>query len=249
MLLQSDDGILMKTLKHGITCENCACDFDFVFKALSADELKKIARHKHTRTYQKGEILFYEGMEPFGVYCIATGAVKLYKTDQNGSQTILRIVKKGSLLELRALLARQNNSSTGEVLEDGEICFIDKKTIVSMIEKNQNLFSDVTKNLCAQLGDYENKIHSLAKDSVRERLARLLLDLAKNFTKKKKNKNIIEINLSREEMAQLIGTATETLIRFLSEFKRDRLVAINGRKIEILDEKSISDIAGNLPII
>ena len=240
----------MNRLKKEPKCVNCVCDFDFVFKSLHEKELLKLADHKHTRTYQKGEVLFYEAMEPFGVYCIASGLVKLYKTDTNGKQTILRIAKKGALLELRAVLSNQNNSSTGEVLSEGEVCFIDRATIYSLVQRNSGLSSDIMKNLCEQISVYEDKINSLAKDSVRERLARLLLDLKKNFNNKmKRETSVIEVDLSREEMAQLIGTATETLIRFLSEFKTDKLIAVDGRRIEILDEQKLNALAGNLPML
>jgi CRP/FNR family transcriptional regulator len=228
-------------------CVTCAIRTMTVFREMNKNFLVEMNQRKTENLYHKGHIVFYENMKPFGVHCISEGAVKLYKTNVEGKQTILRIARAGEVIGMRALFSGEPYASTCEVIHDAIICFIDHETIFKLVKDSPKLATSIIQQMSHELGDYEKKFHSLAHKTVRERLAELFIELKDVFGVKEKDGIRLNVNLYRDEMAQMIGTAPETLIRLLSEFKEDGIVATKGRTIVILDEKKLTKTA-NLDI-
>ena len=214
-----------------------------VFCNLDTQEAEQCDRHKTTNNYKKGQVIFYEGNQAFGVYCIASGKVKIYKTGLAGRQQIVRIAGPGDLMGYRSLFAEEPYQATGEVLEDAVICFIDKNAFFQMLASNQKFVRAVLKKLSQELRTAEDLATSIAQKSVRERMAELLLMLKETYGRSIKQGTQIDLHLSREEMAEMIGVTQETAIRLLSEFKKDGIIEVKERNITILNPQALLETA------
>lgn len=228
-------------------CKVCSSRLMGVFCSLEDPALGELSEHKTTNTYKKGQVILYEGNQAFGLYCVFTGKVKLYKTGVDGRQQIVRIAGPGDLLGYRSLFADEPYHATAEALEDASICCIDKQAFFSVLNKNPVLAMSLIKKLARELRHAEDLATSIAQRSVRERMAELLLMLKETYGKVSKKGVIIDLQLSREEMGEMIGITQETAIRLLSEFKKDGMIEVKDREITILDPKALVETA-NLEI-
>jgi CRP/FNR family transcriptional regulator len=205
-----------------------------VFNELSDEEMERINHSKGGNLYRRGQNIFYEGTRPSGLYCINSGKVKIYKIDHTGKEQIVRLAKAGDILGYRSLIGGELYSSFAAPLEDSLICFIPKNVFFSLLHSNSNLSMKVMKLLSQDLKSAENRIANMAQKPVRERLAETLLVL-KEFYGLEEDEATLGVALTREDLANVVGTATETVIRLLSEFKQDKIIDLKGRKIKILD--------------
>ncbi len=225
------------------SCEACESRLLGVFCNLEGPALEEFNRNKTTNHYKKGQVIFYEGNQAFGVYCILSGRVKLYKTGVDGRQQIVRIAGPGDLLGYRSLFAGEPYHATAESLEEAVICFVDNNTFFPMLAANPKLTVSILKKLSKELRVAEDLATSIAQRSVRERMAELLLMLKQTYGKPTKRGIQIDLELSREEMAEMIGITQETAIRLLSEFKKDGMIDVRERAITILNTKALLDTA------
>lgn len=224
-------------------CAACQSRIVGIFEQLEGESLEEFNRHKTSNDYKKGQIIFYEGNSSFGLYCIYSGRIKLYKTGIDGRQQIVRISNAGDLLGYRSLFSDEPYHATAEVLEDASVCCIDKKSFFPVLLKNPDLALAVIKKLAVELRTAEDLATSIAHKSVRERMAELLLILKESYGKPDRKGIRIDLRLSREEMADMIGVTQETAIRLLSEFKKDGLIDVKERDITILDHKALIETA------
>lgn len=205
-----------------------------IFCHLQMDELITIDEHKSCIPYKKGQIIFNEGNYPLGVYCINKGKVKLAHAGQDGKEQIVKLAKEGDVLGYRSMLSSERYNASAIALEDTHICFISKEVFFSLLRKNPTLSLEIIRMLALELRLTENRLTDIAQKPVRERMAEALLFLKETYGFEKDNATI-SVVLSREDIANLVGTATETAIRLLSEFKHDKIVVFVGKKIKILD--------------
>lgn len=213
-----------------------------VFCALSNEQVEEIDNSKGCNFYNKGQIVFHEGNRTNGIYCINKGKVKLFQIGSEGKEQIIRFAKPGDVIGYRALLSEEPLSASASVIEDDTtICFIPRDQIFSMIAQNPNFNFKFLKMLSHELGEAAKIITDLAQKPVRERLAETLLILKDTFDMDEE-KNI-QVKLSREELANIVGTATESVIRLLSEFKKDKLIAVEGRNIKLLNIPGLTRVA------
>ena len=228
-------------MKKGSTssCESCPSKKDGIFCNLDFAEIMDISTHKITNKYKKGQTLFVQGTHPFGLYCISTGNIKLTKTGIDGKETIVRIINAGDILGHRSLFTNEYFGKTATAMEDTEVCFIDKKYILSLMEKNPSVALNIINKLSRDMGNAENKLTSLHQKNVRERLAELLLSLKATHGVRENDRWRVDLKLTREEMATMIGTANETLIRFMTEFKEAGIIEQEGKVIFIKDEAEL----------
>jgi CRP/FNR family transcriptional regulator len=168
------------------------------------------------------------------------GKVKVYKNNVQGKEFIIYIAKPGDFLGYRALLSEDFYKATATVLEDAKICFIPKESFFEVLQKNPVFMRRVVQAVCNEMGIMEEKLAELAHKSVRERLAANLLMLKETYGMEGEESTLIELALSREDLASIVGTATETVIRLLSEFKTDGLIAFEGKKIRVLDARKLA---------
>lgn len=214
-------------------CNQCIVRQFNSLKTLTKDELVRISSCKTTSIIKKGEVLFNEGEHINGVFCIKDGICKVSKMSDNGREQIIHLIKKGDLLGERSLINAEVSNLKATAVNDMEVCFIPKEEIINDLQKNPNFTMDILKNMALSLKNADNVIVDMAQKTVKQRLALTLIYLDKKFPKK--DNNAIDINLTREDIANIIGTATESAIRLLSEFKKKKYIQLTGKDIFILD--------------
>ena len=224
-------------------CENCPSKSEGIFCNLDQLILKDVSLNKVVNTYKKGQTLFLEGTPSFGIFCISQGNIKISKMGENGRESIVKIATKGDVLGPRGLFTDSNYNTTATALEDSAVCFIDKKYISQLLGSNPTMAMNLLSKLSMDLETSESKLASLSYKNVREKLAGTLLDLMKTHGKAENGQIRIDLKLTRQELASLIGTATETLIRVLSEFKEEGLVELQGKNIYILNLDKLTLVA------
>ena len=233
----------MKSFQTLSCNDECLVRSDSIFKHLTADELDKVTLDKSTEQYKRGSIIYREGSRINGCYCIQKGIIKVFKTGIDGKEQIIRFARAGDIIGFRSVLSNELACTTAEVLDDASLCYIPADTLVYLVKHNGNFSMELMQLTCKELGEANAYITDIAQKTVRERLAEILIHLKNDFGLDEGN--ILQISLTREELANIVGTATESVIRLLSEFKQDQLIELNGRKIRILDEAGLIRI-GNL---
>ncbi|MDO8462548.1 MAG: Crp/Fnr family transcriptional regulator [Deltaproteobacteria bacterium] len=226
-----------------LECQTCNSRLLGVLCDLEKNAVEECDQHKTTNEYKKGQVIFYEGNQAYGLYCIFSGRVKLYQTGVDGRQQILRIAGPGDLLGYRALFSDESYHATAETLEASVICCVDKNAFFPVLAKNPKLALNIIKKLAKELREAEELATSIAQRSVRERMAELLMMLKETYGKPSKKGIVIDLHLSREELAEMIGITQETAIRLLSEFKKDGLIEVHEREITILNPKALLETA------
>jgi CRP-like cAMP-binding protein len=225
-------------------CNDCPSKGEGIFCELENKVLDDVSSHKVTNTYKKGQTLFVQGNPPYGVYCVSSGNIKVTQVGNDGKESIVRIATGGDLLGHRSIFTDQYYHATATAVDDCKVCFIDKKYILKLVQENPSVACNLIGKLGRDLGAAENRITSLFQRNVRERLAELLLLLKESHGEQlSENRYKLNIKLTREEMASIIGTASETLIRFMSELKDEGLIDQEGKTIIINDEKALIDFA------
>jgi CRP-like cAMP-binding protein len=220
------------------TCQSCDQRFTSVFCKAKQEFIEEINEQKVCNVYKKGQTLFNEGSYPFGVYCINEGKVKLSHLGDDGKEQIIRLLRGGDVLGYRALLSGERYSASAIVLEDTQVCFIPKELFISVLKNDAGLAFEMMKLLSDELHKAEVKLTHLAQKPIRERLAETLLFIKETYGYEADGVTL-NVRLSREEIANLVGTATESTIRLLSEFKKDGMVELEGKKIKILRQKEL----------
>ncbi|MHC5201214.1 Crp/Fnr family transcriptional regulator [Myroides sp. LJL119] len=222
-------------------CEQCVIREFSSLKALSREELSTITDTKTHFIVKKGDILFSEGDNLNGVFCIKDGYCKLTKLNSNGKDTVIKLVKRGELLGQRSLINEENSNLTATALEDMNVCFIPKKEILEYFTDNNKFSLLITRDICNHLKDADKDIADHTHKTVKERLAIVLLKLEEIGGVEQAGN--LSLQLSREDLASMVGTATESCIRLLSEFKKEKVIAISGKKITLLDKDYLKSLA------
>lgn len=214
-----------------------------VFKHLSGEELDNLPLFNAPDQYKKGTIIYEEGGRINGFYVVCRGIIKIYKTGFDGKDQIIRFAKPGDIMGFRSTITGELACTTSKTIEDAEIAYIPGDMVKSLVKTNGEFAMDLLQIACLELGEANDYITDIAQKTVRERLAEVLIHLKWTFDLDRDN--YLQIALTREELASIVGTATESVIRLLSEFRQDKLIELHGRKIKILDEQKLIKI-GNL---
>jgi CRP/FNR family transcriptional regulator len=201
------------------------------------DRMEEIEAVKVCSIFKKGETVFRQGTYASGVFCINAGKVKLSMTGDEGRDQIVRLAKPGDIIGYKALLSSDRYSATAVALEDTNTCFIPREIFMSILQKDATLSFEMMKVLSDELRRAEGKITHLAQKPVRERVAETILFLKETYGLDADNH--VNVALTREDIANLVGTATETAIRLLSEFNKDHIIELSGKKIKILDHNKL----------
>ncbi len=224
-------------------CELCGSKKNSLFSTLPDSQLCAISEVKNLISHRRGQILYYEGTKPLGIFCVNAGVIKVYKSASNGKEQILYLAKQGDFLGYSALLGEENYTNSAMILEDAKICFIPRDAFLGSMMKNADFFKRITKQLSHELGVMEEKLTDASQKSIRERLAFLLLQLANTYGVEGGGYQRINLLLTREELAGMIGTATESVIRLLSEFKKDGLIELEGKKIIVKNKAGLARLS------
>ncbi|MCB0261870.1 MAG: Crp/Fnr family transcriptional regulator [Calditrichia bacterium] len=224
------------------SCKDCNAQTCSIFNVLSCDEQDKISDNKGGNFYKRGQHIFFEGTRPSGVFCIHKGKVKIYKIDHTGNEQIVRLAKDGDILGYRSVVSNELYASFAAALEDSLICFIPRSVFLELLTSNGQLSMQMMIRLSKELKSAERRLAEMAQKPVRERLAEALLVLQDVFGVENDGETL-DVRLKREDFAHLVGTTTETAIRFLSEFKHEGLIEVNGRSIKILQNRKLTQVA------
>lgn len=222
-------------------CDKCSHESGSLFRHLSVDETQMLNYEKEFRVCKRGDILYKEGGRISGFFCINSGIIKIYKTGLDGKEQIIRFARKGDFIAYRSILSMEPACTTAKVIEDSQVCFIPSDILTKLCKRNSAFAIELLKLACRELGEANSFITDIAQKTVRERLAEILILLVQDF--EVDENNFLNISLTREELANIVGTATESVIRLLSEFKADKIVELSGRRIKILNMKMLEKIS------
>lgn len=209
-------------------------------KTLTKEELKRVSECKTTRFYKKGDVIFSEGESLNGVFCVRSGVCKLTKLSANGKDHTVKLLGKGELIGQRSVISDERTNLRAVAINDIELCFVPKEQVLSNIHDNKDFSFDVLKSMALDLRAAEDDLITMAQKSVKQRMAESLIYVEKTFGTDAKG--FLNVALSREDYAGIVGTATESAIRILSQFKKEGLISTTGKQIKILDSEGLTRV-------
>ena len=222
-------------------CENCIVRQFNSLRAMNKEELKKVSDSKVHRIVKKGEALFEEGEKLDGVFCVREGVSKLSKLSANGKDQIVKLASKGVVMGQRSVIAQESTNLSAVAVSDMEVCFVPKEIISDTLNTNPNFAVEVLRHMAHDLKEADDVIVNMSQKSVKQRMAEAFLYLNKNHGQD--DEGFLKLTLSREDYANVVGTATESCIRIISEFKKKGLVKTSGKKIGIANKKLLQGLA------
>jgi len=205
------------------------------------DDMYKALENHDVIDYKKKQVIYSEGQHPNKLYYIETGKIKIYKTSDGGKELITNLLSPGDFFGHIPLIENAVYEEFAETLEESSIRVIPRKEFEHLLTHNQEVALKVIKLLANNISEKEQQLVALAYHSLRKRVADALLTLKKKYAKESDGANF-SISISREDLANIAGTATESLIRTLSDFKSEKLIEIKEGKIVILDEKKLANL-------
>lgn len=221
-------------------CENCIIRQFNSLRAMSKEELKKVSDSKVSMKIKKGESLFEEGKKLDGVFCVRDGVSKLSKLSANGKDQIVKLASKGEVMGQRSVIAEESANLSATAVSDMDICFIPKEVISNTLNTNPNFAVEVLRHMAHDLKEADDVIVNMSQKTVKQRMAEAFLYLQHNYGEDENG--YLRLTLSREDYASVVGTATESCIRIISEFKKQNLIAASGKKIKIADKRGLEDL-------
>jgi CRP-like cAMP-binding protein len=222
--------------------------WDFESESILADlpinDLGMLLANKSEHIYRKGEIIFREGGYPTGIFYITDGKAKKYKSEQDGREQIIYVANTGELLGYHAVLSDGRYPDSATALEESRISFIPREDFLETLHQSDVLNRRLLKTLSHEFAVLANSLSLFAQKSVRERLALQLIVVREKYKAGSMPGMPVEINMSRDDLASLVGTARENVVRVLSEFKESGIVETKGRRIIVLDINKLIAITG-----
>jgi len=241
-LLDAIEGRFKRKLKFNKDYKKEGGLEEFVNDAKSLIELKDKVEDKKTRVFKKKDKIYYEGDHPHGLLFIDQGKVKTSKINQDGKELVTGVHSAGDFIGFMPILEDRSHEETATALENTQVTFIPNNVFLTMLHGNKDVSQKLIELLSSNIRENQNKLLKLAYGTVRERVAEVLLQLHEKLDPSGDG----EINVSRDDLAAMVGTATESLIRMLSEFKEDSLIVSKGKKIKVVNEAGLKRRAQNL---
>jgi CRP-like cAMP-binding protein len=210
-----------------------------VLTDLPAAELDTLMAHSSEQLFSKGEIIFREGSLPSGIFYMRTGMAKKYKVDKEGREQIIYVANSGELIGYHAVLAEERYPDNAAALEESLVGFIPKEDFLHVLDLSKTLSNRLLKTLSHEFTVFANSVVLFAQRSVRERFAMQLILMREKYKQGIVQGMEVEINLSREDLASLVGTARENIVRIIKDFKKEEILETRGRKIIIKDVEAL----------
>lgn len=214
----------------------------YLFDELPESDKDLLIKAMKTKNYRKNEAIFTDGTKPNGIYYLNKGKIKKYKVDNDGREQIIYIYSSGEFFGYSAILSQESYGDTTSTLENSVISFISKDSFLEILNQSSVFSGLLLKSLSHEFSVMANLIAVLSHRTVRERAALSLLILHDKYKSNTFEEEVL-ISLSRVDLANMVGTARETLARILNDFKQEKLIRSEGRKIQILDFKQLIAIA------
>ena len=213
-----------------------------IMSLLTEQQKDMLIQQSNIQVYRKNEYIYSEGEVPHYLFCLISGKVKIFKEGVGGRAQIVRMVKPVEYFGYRAAFANENYVTSAAAFEAATIVRCPLKAVVALLQENARLGWFFIQRLSANLGQADERTVSLTQKHIRGRLAESLLFLKENYGLEEDG-STLSIYLSREDLANLSNMTTSNAIRTLSTFATERIVAIDGRKIKIMDEAKLQRIS------
>lgn len=210
-----------------------------IFSQLKDEDLEKIMSITIEKKYNKGSIIFMEGDKGEAFYFIKSGKIKIYRSSKDGKELILNIYGKNNVFAEVTIFNDVSYPATAEVIEDAVVGMILNSDLEKLIKVNSELGLNLIKVLNKRLYNAQLKLKQIALNDTYSRTAQAIIRLAEEHGKNKSEGAELKLELSRQELANMIGTARETVSRILSQFKKEGAIEISGKRIVIKDIKKL----------
>lgn len=224
---------VLRACKRAGCGARCALEIWCASRGLPPSLAQSFSSAWRSNTYSRGNDLFYQGNEPYALFFLCSGRVKLVRAEGGGRHKIVRLVRAPDFLGERSLIAGEPYAATAEVMEEANVCLIDAARFKTLWVERPELARVLARQLAAKLGEAEGHVADLALRTIRERLAKHLALQARAGSG---DGAAFELRESRQELAEMLGTSPEVVSRTLAELSDRKLIAIDGRKINVLDE-------------
>ena len=224
-------------------CEICVLHRLPAFRGLAKETWSKFKKLRTTRFYSRGNILFYDGNQPLGMYFLCRGRVKIVKSNFGHRFHIVRVSEAPDLLGDRALIAGEPYKGSGEVMEESRVCFLKAEHFESLFLDDPGVCRELARRFAREMGQAEEKARDLALKTIRARLAKHILERFAAQAALKRGTVALCLDESRLELAEFLGTSPEAVCRSLAEFRAKRMIATKGRSVRILDEERLRQVA------
>ena len=206
-----------------------------LFEGLSGEEVETIAKLIFEKKYGKGETIFFEGDEADGFYIVSSGQIKVFKMNPMGKEHILHIFGPGEPVGEVPVFSKQPFPANAEALVKSSTLFFPRKDFVALIENNPSIALNMLAVLSRRLRQFATQIENLSLKEVPARLAGYLLYIAEE----QKNEGVVQLPVSKGQLASLLGTIPETLSRIFARMSDEGLIQVEGRSITILDRQGL----------
>ncbi|MBC7473398.1 MAG: Crp/Fnr family transcriptional regulator [Candidatus Sericytochromatia bacterium] len=218
------------------SCMTCSSHPKSVLSDIPEEILDELSKTKISNIYKKGQTLFYEGNRPYGVYCMNSGKVKLTIHSCEGKDFIVKIAQAGDLIGYRSFFTDELYTLTAEIIEDASICFIDRERFFDLLKKHPPFSLKLLSMMGHDIKCAEENSSNLAFKSAQERIVELLFTFKESYGINQDNGNIkLDILISRDELASMIGTTTETAVRLTTWLKDKDLIEMSKKYMYITD--------------
>jgi len=208
--------------------------------SLDKNALQPLIEGRNINRYKKKQVIYSEGNHPNRLYYVVKGKVKAYKTNDEGKEFVTELFSPGDFLGYIALLEGSVYNDTAATLEETELAVIPKEDFEELMNSSREVTQKFIQLLAHNVYDMETKLVGIAYNSLRKKVAEALLLLKKKYQQKDEKDFFIDIN--RENLATIAGTATESLIRTLSDFRAESLIDIQNSRIRIINEKKLAKL-------
>lgn len=213
-----------------------------VWRVLTEKERGILRNNSVLQTFKRGTVIYAEGEEPRDMMCLLKGKVKIYKDGVGGRSQIIRMIKPIQYFGYRAAFAGEDYLTSASAFEDSQVCMIPMQVVSELLMNNTNLAMFFIRQLSVDLGIADERTVSLTQKHVRARLAEALLFLKESYGLEEDGATL-SIYLSREDLASLSNMTTSNAIRTLSTFENEHIVAVDGRKIKLIDQDYLQQIS------
>ena len=224
------------------SCDQCKVRYNSIFSDLDPSLLEHMSDCKKFAFYKKGEEIFQQHHHPTGIYCVNSGVIKVVQLGSKGKEQLLKLSKAGDILGYKDLLYGESYKTTAIAVEDANVCYVPQSVFSQVVKNSVNFPEKLIHMLSSDLNALEERLTSWSQKSAKEKLAECLLLLKEAYGVDPKN-GTINVMLSREDFANMIGTSTETLIRTLSDLKKDGFVKLVGKRIALQDPGAVIQLA------
>lgn len=213
-----------------------------MWELLTDKQRTLVANHLEIKRYKKNQVIYFEGETPNQLLCLLEGKVKIYRDGVGGRSQIMRVIKPVEYFGYRAYFAEESFVTAAAAFEASIVCGIPMNIIARLVEENNKLAMFFIRLLAIDLGISDERTVNLTQKHIRGRLAESLLFLKETYGLEEDGATI-SIFLSREDLANLSNMTTSNAIRTLSNFANEKMIAIDGRKIKLIDEEGLQRIS------